>query len=112
MDSDEKYAKLARALAKDPQVALPIGKKGFGRNGLYFRGRLFAFLSHKKQLVLKLEPERVKDIVAAGDGTFWDPRRDGRVFKNWVVLKPGPERNWLPLAREALKLAKSSCDRI
>lgn len=108
VNPEEKYAKLVKALTKNPRIVQPIGKKGFGRNGLYFSGRLFAFLSYKKQLVLKLEPERVRDLVAAGDGMWWDPGHDGRVFKRWVVLKPSSERDWLPLAREALKLAKDA----
>ena len=107
INSEEKYVGLVEALTKNPCVVQPIGKRGFGRNGLYFSGRLFAFLSYKKQLVLKLEPERVEDLVAAGDGMYWDPRHDGRVLKHWVVLKLSLERDWLPLAREALKLAKA-----
>ena len=106
-ESEEKYTKLVRALAKNPRVIQSLGRKGFGRNGVFFNGKLFAFLSYRKQLVLRLEPELVKDLVATGDGMYWDPRRDGRVFKHWVVLKPSSKRDWLVLARQALELAKA-----
>lgn len=107
MDSEEKYVKLVRALTKNPGVVQPIGKKGFGRTGLYFNGKLFAFLSYNKQLILKLEPDRVQELVSAGKGMYWDPRQDGQVFKHWIVLKSSLGDEWLPLAKEAFKVAKA-----
>lgn len=108
MNSEEKYSKLVKALTKNADVVQPIGKKGFGRNALYFHGRIFVFLSSRKQLVLRLEPERVKELVISGEGICWDPRRDGRVFKNWVVFKRSSKKDWVPLAREGLNLLKEA----
>ncbi|MCL5067390.1 MAG: hypothetical protein M1368_03440 [Thaumarchaeota archaeon] len=104
----EKYARLVKLLTKNPCVIQPIGKKGFGSSGLYTKNRLFAFLSHKNQLILKLPKERVNEIVSKGDGFYWDPRRDGRIMKEWVVLQPSSKLNWLPLVREALNFVNSS----
>ena len=79
---EKKYASIVKILAKNNGVVQPIGKKGFGRTGLYFNGRLFAFLSHKKQLVVKLGPKRVMVLVAEDKGIYWDPKRDGPVLKS------------------------------
>ena len=61
---EERYASLVETLAKNPKVVQPVGKKGFGSSGLYTSGKLFAFLSHKKQLVVKLPAERVNEVCA------------------------------------------------
>jgi TfoX/Sxy family transcriptional regulator of competence genes len=100
-DPDVRYSRLVKALIKNPDVMQPIGKKGFGRSGLYVHGKLFAFLSYKKQLIVKVPRERVNELVARGDGARWNPRRDGRVLKEWIVLKPSSKLEWLPLAKEA-----------
>lgn len=70
MNPEQVYSKLVKALTKNLSVVQPIGKKGFGRNALYFRGRIFAFLSHRRQLALRIEPQRVSDLVALGAGMY------------------------------------------
>ncbi len=86
LNPDHEYAKIVTVLGKLPNVSQPIGKKGFGSSGLYIGGKLFAFLSYKKQLVLKLPLKRVDELIARGEGTRFDPRRDGRGMKEWFVL--------------------------
>jgi hypothetical protein len=44
----------------------------------------------------------VDALIAAGDGERFDPRRDGRLMKEWLVVAPSAEARWLALAREAL----------
>jgi hypothetical protein len=105
-DIKERYARLVTILIKNPDVTLPIGKKGFGSSGLYVKGKLFTFLSHKNQLIVKLSRKRVDELVGSGKGTHWDPRRDGRVFREWLVLEPS-SRMWLSLAKEGMKFASS-----
>ncbi len=100
---EQKYAKIVEALIKSPNVSQPIGKKGFGSSGLYTHGKLFAFLSTRREFIVKLPRERVDELVASGDGTRFDPRRDGRVMKEWLVLNSSSKVKWLPLAKEARK---------
>jgi hypothetical protein len=100
---EREFTKVVRVLTRIPTVSQPIGKKGFGSSGLYVGGKLFAFLSYKKQLILKLPSERVDELVTRGEGTRFDPRRDGKGMKEWFVLKPSSRMRWLPLAKEALK---------
>ena len=37
----------------------------------------------------------------AGVGVRFDPRRDGRVMKEWLLVDVGAARQWSSLAREA-----------
>lgn len=109
MSSPERqYARLVKELCKSPEVVKPTGKKGFGSSGLYVRGKLFAFLSHKNELIVKLPRERVDELATLKQGAHWDPHRNGRVLKEWFVLKPSSKLKWLPLAREAMKFVGSS----
>ncbi len=101
-DPEARYVRLVKVLIKNPNVVQPLGKKGFGRSGLYVRGKLFAFLSYRKRFIVKLPKERVDERAARGDGARWNPRRDGRVLREWIVLKPSSKLAWLPLAKEAM----------
>lgn len=98
---EERYAELAAALLKRPGVVQPVGKKGFGSSGLYTGGKLFAFLSYGKRLVVKLPGERVDELVADGEGTRFDPRGKGRALREWFVLAPRSRKKWLFLVEEA-----------
>ena len=61
-------------------------------------------MSSKGKFVVKLPKERVDDLVAAGQGEYFDTGR-GRLMKEWVAM---PEENapWIELAREALLFVK------
>jgi hypothetical protein len=59
-------------------------------------------MSRRGELIAKLPRERVDALVAAGDGERFDPRHDGRLMKEWIVLHDrGP--TWLDVAREAYR---------
>jgi TfoX/Sxy family transcriptional regulator of competence genes len=67
--------------------------------GLRVGGKIFAMLV-QGDLVVKLPRERVDALIAAGRGHAFDPRRDGRLMKEWLVFR-GDEPPWVDLAREA-----------
>ena len=67
--------------------------------GLKVSGKIFAMLV-RGDLVVKLPRERVAALVDAGLGEQFDPRRDGRLMKEWVVIA-GDEPPWVDVAREA-----------
>ena len=99
--ADERYAQLSRALLGQPGVSSPA-KRGFGSTGqLRVNDKIFAMLV-RGRLVLKLSRPRVAALAAAGQGEPFNPRRDGRLMKEWLVLAPESELDWLSLAREAL----------
>jgi hypothetical protein len=70
--------------------------------GLKVGGRIFAMLV-RGNLVVKLPRERVNALVEAGLGKQFDPRRDGRLMKEWVVLA-GDDPPWVEVTREARDL--------
>ena len=48
---------------------------------------------------------RVDELVDGGVGVRFDPRRDGRVMKEWLVVEVAAARQWSSLAREAFAFA-------
>src|SRR5262249_43852488 len=75
-------------------------EKGWGADSVAIkaRGKIFAMLV-RGDLVLKLPASRVDELVGGG-ATRFDPRRDGRVMREWAVL-PLSARNRVRLAEEA-----------
>jgi hypothetical protein len=100
------FARVAQTISKDPRVDDPslARGKGFGSKGLKVARKLFAFLSSKEMLVLKLSADRVDALVAAGKGAQFDPGH-GRLMKEWVAVEVRHRAQWLRLAREALDAA-------
>jgi len=95
-------------LINEPDVTPPESggtRRGFGSNGLKVRGKIFAMLV-RGRLVVKLPRRRVDAIVTGGGGERFDPRRDGRLMREWLVLAPASQLDWLALAREALAFTR------
>lgn len=97
---EARYAALVETLRAEPGVAQEEGK-GFGSAALKVRNRIFAMLV-RGRLVVKLPRQRVEALVACGEGERYDPRRDGRLMKEWLVVASSREEQWPALAREAL----------
>jgi TfoX/Sxy family transcriptional regulator of competence genes len=85
-----------QAFARDRRVT---SGKMMASLGLRVGGKIFAMLV-RGDLVVKLPRERVDALVAAGRGQAFDPRRDGRLMKEWLVFQ-GDDPSWVDLAREA-----------
>lgn len=109
---EAEFAAVIAGLRNKPGVTPPSDDEGtrrkFGSNGLRINGRVFAMLSAEKRLIVKLPRDRVDALVNAGDGERFDPRRNGRVMREWIVMKPSSRANWLQLAREALDFVGDS----
>ncbi len=101
---EERFAALVEEFISDSAVTLPLdgssSNNRFGSSGLRVHHKIFAMLSGGR-LVVKLPKARVDALVASGDGERFDPRRDGRLMKEWLSLAPTSEQAWLYLAREA-----------
>jgi hypothetical protein len=104
--SAERYAAIAKAFAGRRGVSVESGR-GFGSSALKIENKIFAMLASGDQFVVKLPRNRVNAMVAAGDGKQFDPRRNGKLMKEWLVVAPGLETRWLPLAQEAFAFAKA-----
>src|SRR5690348_14355262 len=104
--SEERYAALVEEFLGDTDVEQ--SGRGFGSDALKVRGKIFAMLASQGCLVVKLPRQRVDALVASGDGERFDPRRDGRVMKEWLALAPTSPLEWLLLAQEALAFVAST----
>jgi len=107
----ERYLKVVAAFAKDQDVEIGAQperpSRGFGSKALRVDGRIFALLSSREELVVKLPRQRVDALVSTGAGKRWDAGKE-RPMKEWLAVSPGSEQFWLPLAREALAFARVS----
>jgi hypothetical protein len=108
--SSQRYAAIVKALAGRRAVTQSepgASSRGFGAAALKVDNRIFAMLASGDRFVVKLPRQRVDALVAAGEGTRFDPRRNGKLMKEWLVVLPGREASWLILAKEALEFASS-----
>jgi TfoX/Sxy family transcriptional regulator of competence genes len=69
----------------------------FGSQGLRTGKKFFAVWWHE-QLVLKLPPERLRELVGAGTAQPFEPM-EGRPMNGWVVVDPAAD--WPSLTEEA-----------
>ena len=76
---------------------------GRGAQGLKVGNKMFAMFS-KGDLLLKMPPERVAAIIAAGRGLPYDPGT-GKVLKNYVLIPASNKRSWIKLCEEATEEA-------
>ena len=102
LEVDPAFAPVALAFAQDPQVTAGKMMASFG---LKVGGKIFAMMV-RGELVAKLPKERVSELVRDKKGTFFDPRRDGRVMKEWVAI--GDRKlPWVAVAKEAYRFVKA-----
>ncbi len=106
MPPAERYAKVVKAFAGRRGVSAESGR-GFGSSALKVDNRIFAMLASGDQFVVKLPRQRVDAMVAAGEGERFDPRRNGKLMKEWLVVAPQLGARWLPMALEAYEFAKT-----
>jgi hypothetical protein len=97
VDVDPRFAPVAAAFAGQRGVVL---EPGWGKGNMVLKAgaKIFVLLAGAG-LVAKLPKARVDELVAAGEGTRFDPRKNGRVMKEWLVARAGAD--WVALAREA-----------
>lgn len=77
---------------------------GRGAQGLKVGKKMFAMFS-KGDLLLKLPPDRVEALIAAGRGLPYDPGT-GKVMKNYLLVPAAKKRSWIKLCEEAADAAK------
>jgi hypothetical protein len=88
---------LVAALSSEPGVTT---EPGWGKGNVVLKadGKIFAILGTGR-LVVKLPRARVDELVERGAGERFDPRRDGRLMKEWLVA--GGTLDSVALVKEA-----------
>lgn len=97
------FAPVVAAFARNKAVSL---EKGWGAGNLVLKveKKIFA-MTIKAGLVAKLPKARVAELVEDGAGKPFDPRKNGKVMKEWIVVPP-KAADWVELAREAFAFVK------
>jgi hypothetical protein len=107
---EERFTTVVEEFLDNPDVTPPAdgtqSKKSFGSSGLKVHDKIFAMLVRGK-FVVKLPKSRVDALIASGDGERFDPRHDGRLMKEWLVVETTSAVEWLPLAKEAMEFVSS-----
>ncbi len=107
---EERFAAVVGEMLSNPAVSPPLdepqARKRFGSSELKVHNKIFAMLVRGK-LVVKLPRSRVDALVDSGGGEHFDPRHDGRLMKEWLVVGSASEEEWLSLAREAMEFVES-----
>jgi TfoX/Sxy family transcriptional regulator of competence genes len=108
MNPQERFALLVEAFQSLPDITSPGRQpnKQFGSKSLKVKQKIFAMLVNDK-LVVKLPRQRVEELVTATAGVPYDPRHDGRMMKEWIIIGPTTDEAWLDLAREAMEFVAS-----
>lgn len=100
-DPAELFNELARPYLGWPDVTTGTG---FGGNlGLRRGGRIFAMLV-RGNLVVKISRDQAARLVAAGDGTHFDPGH-GRLMREWVEVSVSRAGAWPDLMADAFRYA-------
>lgn len=109
LSPEERFAGVVEELLETPGVTPPEdgpGRKGFGSSALKIHNKIFAMLVGDR-LVVKLPKRRVDALIAAGDGQRFDPKKNGQLMKEWIVIEPASKVEWLTLAKEAMEYVAS-----
>ena len=92
------FAEIVASFSGDSEVAFKEGK-GFGSNALKVRGKIFAMISSKGKLTVKLSAARATFIVDESGGDYFNPGH-GRKMKQWIELR-SVTSEWAELVWEA-----------
>lgn len=92
----EIYNDVKAHFENDEQVVVNAGK---GAQGIKFGKKLFVMF-YKGDLVVKLSPDRVTELVENGQGQPHDVGT-GKPMKDWVKFHPQDKEKWVQFAEES-----------
>jgi hypothetical protein len=81
------------------QAWVPSASPKFGSNALRVNGKIYAALTRKHRLLLKLPPARIEELLAARRVERFESGR--RAMNGWVTSTSGSVDDWIALSNEA-----------
>jgi hypothetical protein len=95
------FEKLAKSLNVGPvtKPAHPTRPERMNANAFCVRNKVFA-MRVGADLVVKLDPKRVAELIEGG--IAFPNVVGGRPMKEWAIVRPANEKQWLGLAKESL----------
>ncbi|MBT7788255.1 MAG: hypothetical protein HN757_05185 [Calditrichaeota bacterium] len=76
-----------------------IVNSGRGAQGMKVSTKMFAMF-YKGDLVLNMPPDRVAELIAAGEGLPFDPGT-GKFMKNRILIPAKMKNSWITLSEES-----------
>lgn len=102
MAARESYHAIAAAITDGHEV---VASQMFGMPVLKVRGKAFAGL-HGELMTFKLPSEKLQSAMKLPGGGPFEPM-PGRAMGGWVQVSTASEKEWKPLATEALAFVSS-----
>ena len=99
---DDPYAEVKAHFADLDGAAVNSGK---GSQGIKFGKKMFVMF-YKGQLLVKLSPERVTELVESGEGLAFDPGT-GKTMKDRVLIPQEGRDSWIGLCEESMRYAET-----
>lgn len=90
------YAEVRAHFSQVPGVTVNAGR---GAQGIKLGGKMFVMF-HKGQLLVKLPPARVAEVIASGDGLPHDPGT-GKPMKTRVLIPDTKKSLWIAYCEES-----------
>jgi hypothetical protein len=96
------YADVAAHFANIDGVSVNSGR---GSQGIKFGKRMFVMF-YKGQLLVKLPPDRVSDLIRTKVGLSFDPGT-GKPMKDRVIIPESKKELWIQFSEESRQYAES-----
>ena len=92
----EVYDEVKAHFANDNDVIVNVGK---GAQGIKLGKKLFVMF-YKGELVVKLSPDRVTELISSGQGMPHDVGT-GKPMKDWVKFPVSMKDQWIEICKES-----------
>ena len=98
MNEEDPYVELRVHFSSDKDVVV---KSGRGAQGIKYNDKMFVMF-YKGDLVVKLSPNRIKELINDNIGEPFDPGT-GRSMKDRILLKVSKKDLWIKISEESKK---------
>ena len=98
MNEVDPYAELRAHFSRDKDVVVNSGR---GAQGIKYNDKMF-IMFYKGDLVVKLSPDRIKELINNHTGEPFDPGT-GKPMKDRILLKANKKDCWIKISEESKK---------
>jgi len=96
MMKEDVYEELKEYFMNDVEVVVNSGK---GAQGIKYNKKMF-IMFHKGDLLIKLSPGMIQELIASGNGQAFDPGT-GKVMKDRILIPHSKKDLWISLCEES-----------
>ena len=98
MNDEDVYTELKIHFLKDKDVVVNSGR---GAQGIKYNNKMF-IMFYKGDLVVKLSPDRIKELINENIGEYFDPGT-GKPMKDRMLLRVSKKGHWIKISEESKK---------